>query len=83
MVKFVHCFLCNSIDIHLNEKKNHDRKKILEFFFSKCRQAEISSLIRLEIMIKWKRKVQFIERNKNVISFNWDIENLALILCYF
>ena len=73
---------CTSISIHLNEKEFMTEKKFGKFS-SKCRQAEISRLIRLETMIKWKQKVQFMERNKNVISCNWDIDNLTLNLCNF
>ena len=82
MVKFFHCFLCTSTNIHLNEKKFMTEKKFGKFS-SKCRQAESSSLIRLETVIKWKQMVQFIERNKNVISCNWDIDNFTLNLCNF
>ena len=58
-------------------------KKKFGKFSSKCRQSEICSLIRLEIMIKWKSEVQVRETNKSVNSGNWDIDILTLDCCNF
>ena len=52
-------------------------KKKFGKFSSKCRQSEICSLIRLEIMIKWKSEVQVRETNKGVNSSNWNIDILT------
>ena len=48
-----------------------------------CRQEEIGSLIRLEIIIKRKQKVQFKETKKYAISSNQDIDILTSNCCNF
>ena len=61
-------------------KKIHEEKKFRKFS-SKWRQAEIFSLIRLEVMIKWKWKVQFKVICENALSGskqNWPFFFISL-----